>query len=146
MFVLSLSPGRYMPTLKLLYGRFLASLIHWKVWNTHIACTLHLVPLFRQALTILEKIKNLNGGCELIFVGEHVSRKPMSESTLNKAPRVTGWSNDGTGQFLLATTQEPSVVSIRLLPLPSLLLLLYIERSFGDGKLAAELYDLSFVC
>ncbi len=47
----------------------------------------HLVPLSRQALTILEKIKSMNGNRELIFVGDHDPRKPMSENTVKKALR-----------------------------------------------------------
>ena len=53
--------------------------------------TPHLVPLSRQALTILEKIKSMSGNRELIFVGDHDPRKPMSENTLNKALRVMGY-------------------------------------------------------
>lgn len=53
--------------------------------------TPHLVPLSRQALTILEKIKSMSGNRELIFVGDHDPRKPMSENTVNKALRVMGY-------------------------------------------------------
>ncbi|HGY1212722.1 TPA: tyrosine-type recombinase/integrase [Citrobacter braakii] len=53
--------------------------------------TPHLVPLSRQALTILEKIKSMSGNRELIFVGDHDLRKPMSENTVNKALRVMGY-------------------------------------------------------
>ncbi len=53
--------------------------------------TPHLVPLFRQALAILEKIKSMSGNRELIFVGDHDPRKPMSENTVNKALRVMGY-------------------------------------------------------
>jgi integrase len=53
--------------------------------------TPHLVPLSRQALTILEKIKSMNGNRELIFVGDHDPCKPMSENTVNKALRVMGY-------------------------------------------------------
>ncbi|HFI8612137.1 TPA: tyrosine-type recombinase/integrase [Escherichia coli] len=53
--------------------------------------TPHLVPLSRQALTILEQIKRMSGNRELIFVGDHDSRKPMSENTVNKALRVMGY-------------------------------------------------------
>lgn len=53
--------------------------------------TPHLVPLSRQALAILEKIKSMNGNRDLIFVGDHKPRKPMSENTVNKAPRVMGY-------------------------------------------------------
>ncbi|CBJ79602.1 hypothetical protein XBJ2_140018 [Xenorhabdus bovienii str. Jollieti] len=53
--------------------------------------TPHLVPLSQQALAILEKIKSMNGNRELIFVGDHDPRKPMSENTVNKALRVMGY-------------------------------------------------------
>ncbi|MDN6934430.1 tyrosine-type recombinase/integrase, partial [Klebsiella pneumoniae] len=53
--------------------------------------TPHLVSLSRQALSILEKIKSMNGNRELIFVGDHDPRKPMSENTVNKALRVMGY-------------------------------------------------------
>ncbi|MBS7443294.1 integrase arm-type DNA-binding domain-containing protein [Enterobacter sp. 120016] len=53
--------------------------------------TPHLVPLSHQALAILEKIKSLSVNRELIFVGDHDSRKPMSENTVNKALRVMGY-------------------------------------------------------
>ncbi|AJJ11197.1 phage integrase family protein [Yersinia rohdei] len=53
--------------------------------------TPHLVPLSRQALAILEKIKSMSGNCELIFIGDHDPRKPMSENTVNKALRVMGY-------------------------------------------------------
>lgn len=53
--------------------------------------TPHLVPLSLQALAILEKIKSMNGKRELIFVGDHDPRKPMSENTGNKALRVIGY-------------------------------------------------------
>nr|WP_154324479.1 integrase arm-type DNA-binding domain-containing protein [Pantoea sp. 201603H] len=53
--------------------------------------TPHLVPLSRQALTILEQIKRMSGNRELIFVGDHDPRKPMSENTVNKALRVMGY-------------------------------------------------------
>lgn len=53
--------------------------------------TPHLVPLSREALTILEQIKSMSGNRELIFVGDHDPRKPMSENTVNKALRVMGY-------------------------------------------------------
>lgn len=55
--------------------------------------TPHLVPLSRQALAILEKIKTMNGNGnrDLIFVVDHDPRKPMSENTVNKALRVMGY-------------------------------------------------------
>lgn len=53
--------------------------------------TPHLVPLSRQAVAVLEKIKRLNGNRDLIFVGDHDPRKPMSENTVNNALRVMGY-------------------------------------------------------
>lgn len=53
--------------------------------------TPHLIPLSHQALAILEKIKSLSGNRELIFVGDHDPRKPMSENTVNKALRMMGY-------------------------------------------------------
>ena len=53
--------------------------------------TPHLVPLSRQALAILQKIKSMSGNRELIFVGDHDSRKPMSENTVNSALRAMGY-------------------------------------------------------
>ena len=54
--------------------------------------TPHLVPLSLQALAVLEKIKRLNGNRDLIFVGDHDPRKPMSENTVNNALRVMGYN------------------------------------------------------
>ncbi len=53
--------------------------------------TPHLVPLSRQALAILEQIKTFSGNHELIFIGDHNPRKPMSENTVNKSLRVMGY-------------------------------------------------------
>ncbi|CQI89191.1 integrase [Yersinia rohdei] len=53
--------------------------------------TPHLVPLSRQALKILEQIKIFSGDHELIFIGDHNPRKPMSENTVNKSLRVMGY-------------------------------------------------------
>ncbi|MEQ9904143.1 tyrosine-type recombinase/integrase [Pectobacterium aroidearum] len=53
--------------------------------------TPHLVPLSRQALVILEQIQQFSGDHELIFIGDHDPRKPMSENTVNKALRVMGY-------------------------------------------------------
>ncbi|KHN90148.1 integrase [Pectobacterium actinidiae] len=53
--------------------------------------TPHLVPLSRQALVILKQIQQFSGNHELIFIGDHDPRKPMSENTVNKALRVMGY-------------------------------------------------------
>lgn len=52
----------------------------------------HLVPLSRQATTLLNEIKqHTRPGLELVFPGDHDYRKPMSENTINKALRVMGY-------------------------------------------------------
>ncbi|MEQ5371447.1 tyrosine-type recombinase/integrase [Morganella morganii] len=53
--------------------------------------TPHLVPLSEQAINILRKIKLLSGDHELIFIGDHNPRKPMSENTVNNALRAMGY-------------------------------------------------------
>ena len=53
--------------------------------------TPHLVPLSRQALAILKQIKQFCGEHELIFIGDHDPRKPMSENTVNKALQAMGY-------------------------------------------------------
>ncbi|MCP2005162.1 UNVERIFIED_ORG: integrase [Buttiauxella agrestis ATCC 33320] len=47
--------------------------------------TPHIVPLSRQAIVILEQIKEISGGNELVFPGDHNPYKPMCENTVNKA-------------------------------------------------------------
>lgn len=53
--------------------------------------TPHLVPLSRQALVILKQVHRLSGERDFVFIGDHDSRKPMSENTVNKALRVMGF-------------------------------------------------------
>ncbi|WP_272660921.1 tyrosine-type recombinase/integrase [Providencia sp. PROV150] len=53
--------------------------------------TPHLVPLSRQAIEILKQIYQFSGNHELIFIGDHNPRKPMSENTVNNALRVMGY-------------------------------------------------------
>ena len=45
----------------------------------------HIVPLSKQALSILGSIKELAGNFELVFPGSHDSKKQMSENTLTYA-------------------------------------------------------------
>ena len=47
----------------------------------------HIVPLSKQALVILEFIKNISGNFELVFPGNHNRKKPISENTLTYAIR-----------------------------------------------------------
>ncbi|WNI88074.1 tyrosine-type recombinase/integrase [Citrobacter portucalensis] len=53
--------------------------------------TEHLVPLSGQALYILKQIRDISGGYELIFTGNHNPWKPMSENTVNNALRLMGY-------------------------------------------------------
>lgn len=53
--------------------------------------TPHLVPLSKQAVTVLKQLKLLSGNGELLFPGDHDPRKPMSENTINKALRTMGY-------------------------------------------------------
>ncbi|MBP6082793.1 MAG: integrase arm-type DNA-binding domain-containing protein [Providencia sp.] len=53
--------------------------------------TTHLVPLSRQAIEVLKQIYQFSGNHELIFIGDHNPRKPMSENTVNNALRVMGY-------------------------------------------------------
>lgn len=49
------------------------------------------MPLSRQALEILKQVHKLSGEREFVFIGDHDPRKPMSETTVNKALRVMGY-------------------------------------------------------
>ncbi|MDF7652977.1 integrase arm-type DNA-binding domain-containing protein [Klebsiella variicola] len=53
--------------------------------------TPHIVPLSGQTITILKQIKEISGGYELVFPGDHNPYKPMCENTVNKALRLMGW-------------------------------------------------------
>ncbi|MBN7117567.1 tyrosine-type recombinase/integrase [Ectopseudomonas oleovorans] len=53
--------------------------------------TPHLVPLSRQALAVLDQVRQLTGRFDLVFVGDHHHWKPMSENTINKALRRMGY-------------------------------------------------------
>lgn len=53
--------------------------------------TPHIVPLSRQAVAILKRIKEISGEGELVFPGDHNPYKPMCENTVNKALRLMGY-------------------------------------------------------
>ena len=44
--------------------------------------TEHLVSLSRQALAVLDELKQYTGGDELLFTGERSRLKPISENTM----------------------------------------------------------------
>ena len=52
----------------------------------------YLVPLSRQAIVILKHVQTLSGHLELVFPGDHDQYKPMSETTINKALQIMGYS------------------------------------------------------
>lgn len=51
----------------------------------------HLVPLSRQALKMLEEIKQIGGDYELVFICDYQPDRPMSENSVNKALRSMGY-------------------------------------------------------
>jgi integrase len=54
----------------------------------------HRVPLPRQAIEILEKLRLLTGEDEFVFPGLHSRKRPLSENTMNVALRRMGYSQD----------------------------------------------------
>ncbi len=67
----------------------------------------HIVPLSRQAIAILEEIRQLTGRGRYIFPGERTDTRPMSENTINAALRRMGYSKEemtGHGFRSLAST------------------------------------------
>lgn len=53
--------------------------------------TPHIVPLSKQALTIMRRIYSWSGEKELIFTSDNNSKTAMSENTINKALRTMGY-------------------------------------------------------
>ncbi len=51
----------------------------------------HIVPLSRQAMVLLEQLKQISGDKELLFHGDHDATKVMSENTVNSALRAMGY-------------------------------------------------------
>ena len=70
--------------------------------------TPHIVPLARQALEVLEMLRDLTGSSEWLFLGDRSPRKPMSNNTILKAlermdykSRMTGHGFRGLGSTIL---------------------------------------------
>ncbi|MFG9883191.1 tyrosine-type recombinase/integrase [Pseudomonas aeruginosa] len=66
----------------------------------------HVVPLPRQAVTILRQLHELTGSYSLLFPGQQNAERPMSENTINKALRLVGYGGRQTGhgfRHLLST-------------------------------------------
>ncbi|WP_313383250.1 phage integrase central domain-containing protein [Pantoea sp.] len=51
----------------------------------------HIVPLSRQALVLLDELKQLSGDNPRLFPGDHDPKKVMSENTVNNALRAMGY-------------------------------------------------------
>ncbi len=54
----------------------------------------HVVPLSRQAVTILSELKPLTGNGRYVFPGARSNGRPMSENTVNAALRRLGYDKD----------------------------------------------------
>ena len=66
----------------------------------------HVVPLPRQALTILRTLEEISGSYALLFPGQQKADRPMSDNTINKALRLMGYEGRQTGhgfRHLLST-------------------------------------------
>ena len=62
--------------------------------NPHQMRREHQVPLPRQALAILEALKEITGGGRLVFSGIRSAEQPISENTLNALMRRMGFKQD----------------------------------------------------
>lgn len=51
----------------------------------------HIVPLSRQAMILLNQLKQISGDKELLFPDDHDATKVMSENTVNSALRAMGY-------------------------------------------------------
>ncbi|VFB09248.1 phage integrase [Aeromonas salmonicida] len=82
----------------------------------------HIVPLSRQALAVLEELRQVSGHCELLFPSERKLTDPMSENTLSYAMGRMGYKGIATphGFRALASTTlneegfDPDVIERQL--------------------------------
>lgn len=82
----------------------------------------HIVPLSRQALAVLDELRQLTGHCELLFPSERSLSKPISENTLSYAMGRMGYAGIATphGFRALASTTlneegfDPDVIERQL--------------------------------
>jgi integrase len=56
----------------------------------------HVIPLSRQAMSIIEELKPVTGGSEFVFPNENNPRKPMSENTMLYALYRLGYHKRST--------------------------------------------------
>ena len=67
----------------------------------------HIVPLSRQALTILESLRPFTSSGQYLFPSVRTSARPLSQSTINAALRALGYTKDqmtGHGFRSMAST------------------------------------------
>jgi integrase len=64
----------------------------------------HLVPLAKQALELLDKLKPIARGSKLLFPGIKSALRPMSENTMNGALRNLGYAKDDVSSHGFRTT------------------------------------------
>lgn len=58
------------------------------------ARTMHIVPLSKQALEVIEELRPLTGGGLYLFPSERTDKRAMSENTVNAALRRMGYSRE----------------------------------------------------
>jgi len=68
--------------------------------------TVHIVPLSKQAIALLEEIKPITGQYELVFPGERSRHKPISENTLLFAMYRLGYKDQATPHGFRATASS----------------------------------------
>ena len=67
-----------------------------KEWRYHVSKTntAHIVPLSRQAVTILKELHALTGRSPYVFPSIRTNSRPMSENTINPALRRLGYTSE----------------------------------------------------
>jgi integrase len=67
-----------------------------KEWRYHVnkTNTAHIVPLSRQAVTILKELHALTGRSKYVFPSIRTNSRPMSENTINPALRRLGYTSE----------------------------------------------------
>jgi integrase len=88
-------------------------------WRYHISKTKtdHIVPLSKQALSILSDLHQLTGAGQYVFPSMRTSERPMSENTINAALRRLGYTSDemvGHGFRAIARTILDEVLKVRV--------------------------------
>lgn len=69
--------------------------------------TMHIVPLSRQSLAVLEELRPLTGSGRYVFPSERTAERPMSENTVTAALRRLGYTKEemtGHGFRSMAST------------------------------------------